>query len=53
MRLVETPVVESETVHPGVTLDYDENGRVVGVEIFGIVDRIDRSELRSIQLEVA
>jgi uncharacterized protein YuzE len=53
MRLDQTPVVESETVHPGVILDYDAEERVVGIEILGIVDRIDRAELRSMVFEVA
>ncbi len=33
LRLDEAPVVESEEVHPGVILDFDGSGRVVGIEV--------------------
>ncbi len=33
LRLDEAPVVESEEVHPGVILDFDDSGRVVGIEV--------------------
>jgi hypothetical protein len=44
--------VESETVRPGVTLDCDARDQVVGVEILGVVNRIDRGQLRSMRFEV-
>jgi uncharacterized protein YuzE len=52
-RLDDTPIVESEAIRPGLILDYDHEERVVGVEILGLVDRIDRAELRSMRFEVA
>jgi uncharacterized protein YuzE len=33
VRLDESPVVESEEVRPGVVLDLDERGEIVGIEI--------------------
>ena len=33
MRLSSQPVMESDEAHPGVILDYDQNGNVVGIEI--------------------
>ena len=36
LRLNETEIVESEEVQLGVILDFDQNGRVVGVEIPGV-----------------
>lgn len=33
LRFAETPVSESEEVRPGVILDFDDEGRIVGVEI--------------------
>jgi len=33
LRLNETEIVESEEVEPGVILDFDKDGRVVGMEI--------------------
>lgn len=53
VRFDDTPIVESETVRPGVILDYDVNDQVVGVEILGVIGRIDRDELRSMHFEVA
>jgi uncharacterized protein YuzE len=53
VRLDQTAIVESEEVRPGVILDYDSNDQVVGVELLGVVDRIDRAELRSMHFEVA
>ena len=52
-RLDDTPIVESEAVQDGVVLDYDENDQVVGIEILGVVNRIDPVELRSMHFEVA
>jgi uncharacterized protein YuzE len=40
VRLDDAAIVESEAVRPGVILDYDENDKVVGVEILGVIDRI-------------
>ena len=33
MRLSEHPVMESDQASPGVILDYDDHGNVVGIEI--------------------
>jgi uncharacterized protein YuzE len=32
LRFAETEIVESEEVSPGVVLDFDAEGRIVGVE---------------------
>jgi uncharacterized protein YuzE len=53
VRLDQTPIVESEEIRPGVILDYDEKDQVVGVELLGVVERIDRTDLRSMHFEVA
>jgi uncharacterized protein YuzE len=53
VRLDETSVAESEAVRPGVILDFDERDRVVGIEILGVLNRIDRAQLRSMHFEVA
>jgi uncharacterized protein YuzE len=51
LRLDESGVVESEEVQPGVVLDYDEGGRVVGVEILNLSTRVAPDRLRVVQLE--
>jgi uncharacterized protein YuzE len=37
--LGKTKIVESEQVQPGVILDFDESGKVVGVEILSASQR--------------
>jgi uncharacterized protein YuzE len=53
VRLDGTPIAESEAAQPGVILDFDALGRVVGIEILGVLDRIDRADLRSMHFEIA
>ena len=36
VKLGEGKVAESEAVQPGVILDFDESGKVVGVEILSV-----------------
>ncbi len=33
VRLNDQPIIESEQIKPGIVLDYDEAGNVVGVEV--------------------
>jgi len=51
LRLDESKVVESEEVRPGVLLDFDTEGRVVGVEFLGISSRATWEELSSLQFQ--
>ncbi|MEW5806895.1 MAG: DUF2283 domain-containing protein [Acidobacteriota bacterium] len=46
-RLDENAIIESEEVRPGVILDFDKDGRVVGVEFLGIKARMSEEELSS------
>jgi uncharacterized protein YuzE len=50
-RLDENRIVESEEVHPGVILDFDENDQVVRVEFLGIAARATKEELSSLQFQ--
>jgi uncharacterized protein YuzE len=50
-RLDESVIVESEEVQPGVILDFDVKGKVVGVEILGLSTRVDADKLNTFQLE--
>ena len=52
-RLVETEIFESEEVQPGVILDFDEAGRVVGVEMLALSTRTEPEKLRVLQFEAA
>ncbi len=54
LRLNETAeVIESEEVQPGVILDFDEQGQVVGIEVLALSTRTEPDKLRVFQLETA
>lgn len=53
LRLDESAIVESEEVQPGVILDYDERGQVVGVELLNLSARAQIEKLRVLQFESA
>lgn len=50
-RLVETSIFDSEEVQPGVILDFNENGQVVGIEILDLSKRTEPETLRILQFE--
>ena len=51
-RLDESKIVESEEVHPGIILDFNEREEVVGVELLRVKNRIPLSDLKQIKFEV-
>ena len=50
-RLDEKAIVESEEVRPGVILDFDEKGQVVGIEFLNLTSRTTEEELSHFQFE--
>ncbi len=50
-RLDEKAIIESEEVRPGVILDFDKDGEVVGVEFLGIKSRVSEEELSTLQFQ--
>jgi uncharacterized protein YuzE len=50
-RLTDEAIFESEEVQPGVTLDFDEEGRVFGVEMLALSTRIAPENLCVLQFE--
>jgi len=52
-RLDDSSVVESEEVQPGVILDFDAIGRIVGIEILQLSSRVAPEQLRTLQFETA
>ena len=53
LRLDENAIVESEEVQPGIVLDFDENGKVVGIEVLALSTRTQSEKLRVLQFETA
>ncbi len=52
-RLDESAVVESEEVQPGVILDFNAEGSVVGIEILNLSTRVAPERLHVFQFETA
>ena len=52
-RLDESEVVESEEVQPGVIVDFDAKGHVVGIEMLQLSTRTQPEKLRVLQFETA
>ena len=52
-RLDESAIVESEEVEPGVILDFDKDGHVVGVEMLNLSSRVAAEKLKVIEFEAA
>ena len=50
-RLDESSIVESEEVQPGVILDFNTDGKVVGIEILNLSTRMLPEQLRVLQFE--
>ncbi|HGJ64580.1 TPA: DUF2283 domain-containing protein [bacterium] len=50
-RLDESAIIESEEVQPGVILDFNSEGDVVGIEILNISRRVSSEKLRVLQFE--
>ena len=46
VRLNENKILESEQVQPGIVLDFDESGKVVGVEILAVSKRGNAAPLK-------
>ena len=52
-RLDESSIVESEEVQPGVILDFNADGHVVGIEILNLSTRTAAEQLRVLRFETA
>lgn len=46
-------VIESQEVEEGVILDFDSNGKVIGIEILNVKDRISIEELKELSFKIA
>lgn len=48
----ESPVAESEEIRPGVVVDLDQRGEIVGIEILRAGERLPSAELRRIEFDL-
>ena len=51
LDLDEAPAAESEEISPGVILDYNANGKVVGIEMLYLSKRVSPDKLGRMQME--
>jgi uncharacterized protein YuzE len=50
-RLDESAIIESEEVQPGIVLDFNTEGKVIGIEILNLSQRINLDQLKVLQYE--
>jgi uncharacterized protein YuzE len=53
IRFDDAKIVESEEVSDGIVLDFDESGRVVGLEMLGVRRRFPTADLTRMDVEIA
>jgi len=53
VRMDESPILESEEVQPGLIVDFNETGQVIGIELHGVKARNPLVNPKSLQFEVA
>ena len=53
IRFDEAKIVESEEVSDGIILDFDANGRVVGLEMLYVRERFPDADLSRVEVETA
>lgn len=51
LRLDETAIIDSEEVKPGVILDFNAKGEVVGIEMLNLSVRTSPEQLKVFQYE--
>ena len=51
LTLSETPSSRSEEVSPGIVVDYDEQDRVVGIEMLYLSKRAPKTDIRRLLFE--
>ena len=51
LKLEDSEPSASEEVSPGIVLDFDVKGRVIGIEILNVSERGDQVNLKSVVLE--
>jgi uncharacterized protein YuzE len=51
LQLINKEVLESEEIVPGIVLDYDENGEIIGVEVLHLTKRLHPVDLLDFQFQ--
>ncbi len=51
-RISEDQIEESEEISKGLIIDYDANGKVVGIEILNVKEKFKMEDLTGLKLEM-
>jgi len=51
-RISEDAIEESEEINKGLIVDYDANGKVVGIEILNVKNKFKLEDLTGLKLEI-
>jgi len=52
LSLDDSEVVESEEVKPGIVLDFNADGQVVGIEVLDLKRRVPNADLKQLDFEL-
>lgn len=50
-RLDDSEIIESEEVSSGIVIDFNKEGKIVGIEILGLSKRTNKINLKSLQFD--
>ena len=53
LSLDESDAVESEEIKPGIVLDFNAAGELVGIELLDVKRRVPSADLKELRFEVA
>ena len=51
-RIDKSPIFESEEIRPGVIIDLDERGEVIGLEMLRVTERLPSADPRHLEFEL-
>jgi len=52
IRLDDSRVVESEEIRPGVVVDLDQRGEIIGIEMLRVSQRMPTGEFRHVEFDL-
>ena len=53
LKLDDSEIIDSEEVSPGIVLDFNESGEVVGIEMLRLSTRSSKIQWNALQFETA
>jgi len=53
LQIGDAPVARTETVRPGLMVDVDEDGNVIGIEVLSVARQMPDADLSRVQLDLA